>query len=132
MPCSKDLAQRPRRRWEPFVRALRLKLILQCPRNKMRRGSQRIVNHAPHRMQQELLRRIRADDVHAYRSGQHASCMEEQVQVRATLYMHTHISRRSELRVRVLTDCQAQCASQNAPTDREMPSGRIGLPAPHA
>jgi len=99
MPSSKDLAQRPRRRWEPFICALRLKFVPQRPGNKMRRGSQRIVDHAPQRMQQELLRRIRADDVHTYRRGQHASRMEEQVQMRATL------------------DSQTQCASQDAPAD---------------
>jgi hypothetical protein len=79
MPSSKDLAQRPHRRWESFVRTFRLKLVPQRPRNKMRRGRQCIVDHAPHRMQQKLLRRIRADDIHAYRRGQHAARMKEQM-----------------------------------------------------
>jgi hypothetical protein len=73
MPSSKDLAQRPRRRWEPLVRALRLKLAPQCPRNKMRRGCQCVVDRGSHRMQQELLRRIRPDNIHAHRRGEQAS-----------------------------------------------------------
>ena len=79
MPSSKDLAQRPRRSWEPFVRQrqcqLRVTLLPQCPRNQMCSRSQRIIDNTPYGMQQELLRSVRAHDIHAYRSGQHATRM---------------------------------------------------------
>ena len=93
MPSSKDLAQRPRRRREPLVRTLRLQFVPQYSRNQMRSGSQCIIDNTPHRMQQELLRRIGTNDIHAHRSRQHAARMEEQVQMRAPLYKHiTHLS----------------------------------------
>ena len=132
MPSSEDLAQWPRRRGEPLVRTLRLQFVSQHPRNKMRSGSHCIINHAPHRMQQELLRCIGANDIHAHRSRQHAACMKEEMQMRATFYIHiTHLSKRNGA-TGSLTNCQAQRTSQDAPADGEMSNRGIRLAAPHA
>ena len=99
----------------------------------MRSGSQRVVDHASHSMQKELLRSVRTHDVHAYRCGQHTTCVEKQVQVRTTICDVVRKTRTSsELWAGVLTDGQAQCAGQDAPADGEMPGGGIGLAPSHA
>jgi hypothetical protein len=72
------------------------------------------------------LRGILAHDVHADRSGQHAARMKEQVHVCATLYMCVGAAGLNTGARVLLTDSQAQCASQDAPADGEMP--RLAAP----
>jgi hypothetical protein len=80
MARRKDLAQRPRRRWELLVCHLRVKFVSpQRPRDEVRSRRHSIVEHGFHRMQQELLSSVRAQSVHANCRGQHAARMKEEV-----------------------------------------------------
>ena len=56
-------------------------IVLQHPRDEMRSGRDNVREHGFHRVQQELLRGVRAQSIHAYRRRQHAARMEEEVQV---------------------------------------------------
>ena len=81
MSCRKDLTQWPRRRRKLLVLRFRVNLISQHPGDNMRSGRHSVGEHRFHRVQQELLRGIRAQCVHAHRRGQHAARMEEEVQM---------------------------------------------------
>jgi hypothetical protein len=79
--CRENLAQRPRRCWETVIRILRVNLILQTTRNEMCGTLHGVVNHVSHDVQKELLCGVRTQRVQAYGRREHATRMEEEMQV---------------------------------------------------
>lgn len=77
--------KRPRRRRKPLVRVLRINLrvvlLLQRTRDEMRGRRYGVRKHGLHRVQKDLLRGIRAQNVHSHRRGEHAARMKEEVQM---------------------------------------------------
>jgi hypothetical protein len=55
----------------------------------MSRGRDGVRKHGLHRMQKQLLRRVRAQNVHAHCRGEHSAGMKEEVQVGAAIWNKT-------------------------------------------
>jgi hypothetical protein len=89
MSGSEDLAQWPRRRRKLLIRVCKLRakppVFMQRTRNEVSRGRDGVRKHGLHRMQKQLLRRVRAQNIHAHRRGEHSADMKEEVQVGAAI-----------------------------------------------